>query len=72
MAVAGFSKPHFDYANESGQGVKTIEATAFESSGDLIATGGRCMGNVRNCSGDQIGRAADATGPWTARSALAG
>ena len=55
VAVAGFSNPHFGYASESGQGVSTIEAIAFESSGDLVATGGRCMGNVRNCSGDQIG-----------------
>jgi hypothetical protein len=55
VAVAGFSNPHFDYANERGQGVNTIEAIAFESGGDLVATGGRCMGNVRNCSGDQIG-----------------
>ena len=39
VAVAGFSNPHFDYANESGQGVNTIEAVAFESSGDLVATG---------------------------------
>jgi hypothetical protein len=44
VAVAGFSNPHFDYADERGQGVNTIEAIAFESSGDLVATGGRCHG----------------------------
>jgi hypothetical protein len=55
VAVAGFGNPHFGYASERGQGVSTIEAIAFESSGDLVAAGGRCMGSVGNCSGDQIG-----------------
>jgi uncharacterized delta-60 repeat protein len=53
--VAGFSNPPFDFANESGQGVNRIDTTAFESNGDVVAAGERCTGNLRNCSGDQIG-----------------
>ncbi len=54
--VAGFSNPPFDYANQIGQGENNVEATAFQSNGDIVAAGQRCPGTARFCnSGLQLG-----------------